>query len=243
MENKKYEITTNELVLDGRKFFQVKALKEFGNVKAGQLGGYVESEENLSQLGNCWINQDVVLMHDARVEDDAVVTGDSVVRNKGVVRGYAHVRNATVCDNGVVEGTAYVIGGNYDYNSIVIKDNAVVRGDISGSFVICGNAIITGGADSYGNMWIGTDVSNEDDLVVYPAPKGTEYAYSADIVTYANKDAWSFGNEEGVIEITSREIDSLLPELVGPKFANYMKLIRDAHHSIYDIELFNDDFE
>ena len=44
MENKKYEITTNELVLDGRKFFQVKALKDFGSVVAGKLGGYVEGE-------------------------------------------------------------------------------------------------------------------------------------------------------------------------------------------------------
>lgn len=46
MENKKYEITTNELVLDGRKFFQVKALKDFGSVMAGKLGGYVEGENN-----------------------------------------------------------------------------------------------------------------------------------------------------------------------------------------------------
>ena len=124
MENKKYEITTNELVIDGRKFFQVKALKDFDNAKAGDLGGYVENE-----------------------------------------------------------------------------------------------------------------------VVAYPAPHGTEYSYTAAIVASTTKDQWCFRGDDGMIEVTSREIDSLLPELIGPKFATYMQFIRDAHHSIYDIELFEEDFE
>jgi carbonic anhydrase/acetyltransferase-like protein (isoleucine patch superfamily) len=243
MENKKYEITTNELVIDGRKFFQVKALRDFDNAKAGDLGGYVENEHNLSQEGECWIRHDVVLMDDARVEDNAVVTGDSVVRNNGCVRGYAHVRNATVCDNAVVEGTAYVIGGFHDYNSIVIKDSAVVRGDLQGSFVICGDAVITGALSSNSDIWIDIDVDDENAVVSYPAPHGTEYSYSASIVASTTKDQWCFRGDDGMIEVTSREIDSLLPELIGPKFATYMQFIRDAHHSAYDIELFEEDFE
>lgn len=182
-------------------------------------------------------------MDGACVEDNAVVTGDSAVRNNAVVKGNAFVKNATVCDNGVVEGRANVIGGNFDYNSIVIQDNAVVRGELYGSFVICGDAIIESGIDNHVDMWIGNNVNADEHLVTYPAPKGTEYAYSASIVTYANKDTWMFRHEQGVIELTSREIDSLLPELVGPKFATYMQFIRDAHHSVYDIELFNENFE
>lgn len=239
----KYEITTNILTIDDRDFFQVKALKDFGSVKAGDLGGYVQSSENLSQEGECWINQDVVLMDDARVEDNAVVTGDSAVRNNAIVKGNAFVKNATVCDNGVVEGRARVIGGYFDYNSIVIQDNAVVQGELYGSFVICGDAVIEGNVDNHVDMWVGANVVNDDHLVTYPAPKGTEYAYSAGIVTYADKDTWMFRHEQGVIELTSREIDSLLPELIGLKFATYMQFIRDAHHSVYDIELFEEDFE
>lgn len=37
----KYTITSNILTIDDRDFFQVKALKDFGSVKAGDLGGYV----------------------------------------------------------------------------------------------------------------------------------------------------------------------------------------------------------
>ena len=33
--------------------YQIRALKTFANVKAGDLGGYVESEHNLSQEGDC----------------------------------------------------------------------------------------------------------------------------------------------------------------------------------------------
>lgn len=239
----KYVITSNVLTIDNRDFFQVKALKDFGSVKAGDLGGYIQSSENLSQEGNCWIGQDVVLMDDARVEDNAVVTGDSVVRNNGCVRGYAHVRNTTVCDNAVVEGTAYIIGGFHDYNSIVIKDNAIVRGDLQGSFVICGSTIIEGVLNSTADVWIGIDTDGENAVVAYPAPHGTEYSYSAAIVASTTKDQWCFRGDDEMIEITSREIDSLLPELIGPKFATYMQFIRDAHHSVYDTELVEEDFE
>lgn len=42
----KYAITSNILTIDDRDFFQVKALKDFGSVKAGDLGGYIQSFEN-----------------------------------------------------------------------------------------------------------------------------------------------------------------------------------------------------
>ena len=44
---KKYELTTNTKMLFGRKLFQIKALVSFGDVTAGDLGGYIEKEENL----------------------------------------------------------------------------------------------------------------------------------------------------------------------------------------------------
>lgn len=242
---KKYEITTKVKVIDDREFYRIKALRDVGDVKAGQFGGYVQSAENLSQEGNCWVGEDVVLMDNARVEDNAVIIGDSEVRNNAIIRGNAFVKNANVIDNSVVEGHAYVAGGPHGHDSIVIKDNAVVRSDLVGSFVICGNAIIDNEyACTSTDTWIGIDVDDDNQIVAYPAPHGTEYSYSAAIVASTTEDLWSFrGDNEVTIEVTSREIDSLLPELIGPKFAQYMKHLRDAHHSVYDIELFNDDFE
>ena len=56
MKDKKYELTDNTIEYDGKTLYQIKALKNFGNVKTGYLGGYVEKEENLSHEGNCWVD-------------------------------------------------------------------------------------------------------------------------------------------------------------------------------------------
>ena len=52
---KKFELTS-EFVTNvfGAKLFRIRALIEFGGVKAGDVGGYVEKEENLDQDSNAW---------------------------------------------------------------------------------------------------------------------------------------------------------------------------------------------
>ena len=50
---KKFELTSDFITNTfGVKLFRIKALVEFGNVKAGELGGYIEKEENLNQYGD-----------------------------------------------------------------------------------------------------------------------------------------------------------------------------------------------
>lgn len=53
---KKFELTTNTKIVFGKKLFQIKALVSFGNVEKGDLGGWIEKEENLSQDGNAWVS-------------------------------------------------------------------------------------------------------------------------------------------------------------------------------------------
>ena len=55
---KKFELTTECITFLGRKLFRIKALVAFGNVEAGELGGYIEKEENLDQDGNAWVYGD-----------------------------------------------------------------------------------------------------------------------------------------------------------------------------------------
>lgn len=52
---KKFELIS-EFVTNvfGKKLFRIKALVSFGDVSAGELGGFVEKEENLSNNGNAW---------------------------------------------------------------------------------------------------------------------------------------------------------------------------------------------
>ena len=42
---KKYELTTNTKVFDGKTLYQMRALASFGDVHAGDFGGYIEKED------------------------------------------------------------------------------------------------------------------------------------------------------------------------------------------------------
>lgn len=91
---KKYEMTSNVKEFLGHKLFQIKALKDFGDVKAGDLGGYIEKEENLSHNGNAWVYDNV------KVYDNAKVFGDAQVLGNARVCGNAQIYNdALICDS------------------------------------------------------------------------------------------------------------------------------------------------
>ena len=82
---KKFKLTSEFIVdISGVKLFRIKALIEFGNVKAGDLGGYIEKEENLSHMGDAWVSDDARISGNAQVSactgfGDAQVFGDARV--------------------------------------------------------------------------------------------------------------------------------------------------------------------
>lgn len=48
----KYKLTDETIELGGATLYRIEALREFGNVRAGDKGGFVQSELNLSQKKN-----------------------------------------------------------------------------------------------------------------------------------------------------------------------------------------------
>ena len=89
---KKFELTS-EFTINafGTKLFRVRALVDFGTVHAGDMGGYVESEENLSQEGNAWVSGDAWVFGDARVFGNAGVFGNARVFGNAWVSGDAEI--------------------------------------------------------------------------------------------------------------------------------------------------------
>ena len=77
MERKKYELTEECKEHFGRKLYRIKALIDFGNVKAGDLGGYIESEKNLSHNDNCWVYGNARVYGNAEVFGNARVYGNA----------------------------------------------------------------------------------------------------------------------------------------------------------------------
>lgn len=77
---KKYELTTETKInAFGKKLFRIKALVSFGPVSAGEKGGWVEKEENLSQSGNAWVRDNAEVFGNAKVRDNAEVSGNAWV--------------------------------------------------------------------------------------------------------------------------------------------------------------------
>ena len=48
MENRKYEMTNITMEFEGRTLYRIRALKDFSNIKKGDLGGWIQTEDNLS---------------------------------------------------------------------------------------------------------------------------------------------------------------------------------------------------
>ena len=55
---KKYELTDEILEVGGRVLHRINALRNFGNIKQGEIGGWIENEDNLSHCGDCWVYGD-----------------------------------------------------------------------------------------------------------------------------------------------------------------------------------------
>ena len=149
---KKFELTT-EFITNafGKKLFRIKALVEFGDVKAGELGGYVEKEENVSQDGNAWVSGD------ARVYGNAWVYGNAKVYDDAWVHGNAKVfDNAEVSGDAKVYGNAWVYGDARVYGDAWACGNAWVRGNarVYGDARVSGNAWVSGNARVSGNAWV-----------------------------------------------------------------------------------------
>lgn len=133
--NEKYELTEEfkeiETLREGWlqkiKVYRIRALRAFADVKIGDLGGFVETKQNLSNMGNAWVYGNAEVYDNARVRDNAWVCGDAWVCGNAEV-----CNNARVCDNARVYGNARVC------------DNAKVYGnaEVCGDAKVCDNANI-----------------------------------------------------------------------------------------------------
>ena len=119
---KKFELTSEFVTFLGKKLFRIKALVAFGGVKEGELGGFVEKEENLDQSGDAWV------YGNARVSGNALVSGDAQVYGNALVSGDAQVYgDAWVYGDAQVYGDAWVYGNAWVYGAARVYGNAWVQ--------------------------------------------------------------------------------------------------------------------
>jgi hypothetical protein len=81
--NRKYELLSSESIShSGLTLYRIRAVRDFDNVKIGDLGGYVESDNNLSHDGMAWIADQAQVYRQARVEGNARVSGHAQVSGR-----------------------------------------------------------------------------------------------------------------------------------------------------------------
>lgn len=168
--SKKYKLTDEIINLNGATLYRIEALKDFGEIKKGDKGGFIESENNLAHEGNAWVSDnahvygDACVFDNARVYNNAFVSGYAQVYGNAFVYGNAWLYdNARVCgyawvaDNARVYGDANVCDDSSVFGSACVYDNARVCGDalVRGYACVCGDAEILNKSDYivFQNWW------------------------------------------------------------------------------------------
>lgn len=153
----KYEFTGETKDWRGHELHRIRALRSFIKsdgfpVDIGDLGGWIESEKNLAQQGNCWVSGEGIVLENARLFDDSLVDNYAEVYGNAILCDDAKVRNtASACGYSRICGTGYVDG------NARISGRAVVEGQVGDSAHVFDNAHIEKGGWAKGISRIGTD--------------------------------------------------------------------------------------
>ena len=175
---KKYELVKDDGIIIGSSWlYRIRALKHIqisanlymANIKPGDLGGYVESEDNLSHEGTCWVNDDAKVYGKAFVYENACITGNASVFGHAKVYGNAFIGGKSIVrDSAMIHEDAHITGHALIcdlvevYGDTLINKYAVVsqRAKIYDNVIVTDSVCITGDAEVrckahiYGNTTI-----------------------------------------------------------------------------------------
>jgi len=139
---KKYEFTGETLDWVGGTLHRIRALRRFitidgFTVNIGDLGGWIASEKNLSQYGNCWVSGEGKVYQSARLFDNSRVGDFAEVYNGAILCDGAKVYN-----NASVFNYSLICGDGHVRNNANIGGRAVVRGYVYERAAVGSNAYI-----------------------------------------------------------------------------------------------------
>ena len=239
MPTEKYEIITrNSIVHNGRTLYKIRALKSFVNVlgdeiRKGELGGYVQSEDNLSQEGDCWISGKAKVYDNAKVLNNAFVYGSAEIFN-----------NAVICKNACVCGSAKIYDNAKIHDSAFVCDAAEVYGDakifnkaeISGYSQIYDNAFVSSAACIFGNTRIYENAIIGEKAKIYgnAEVKGDAEIYGDTLVCGVAKIGSNKKIKTGKYIVKSLNVDEAFNEI--KPICEKINFINKAIKSNYPVE-------
>lgn len=159
--NLKYEIT--DIAHEKYPFLhRVRALRDIDSqVKAGDLGGFVESESNLSAeandrawifddaiaAGNAYVDMDSLLKENAVACDNAYVSHGAVLSGHARAEDDAYLRGAVMNGSARVSGFAQIIRVPGQFGTPLLSGHCQVYGVIRGDVRVTDTAVILPGEE------------------------------------------------------------------------------------------------
>ena len=142
--SKKYELLDKDPETGLHRIKALRDIPKYG-IRAGDLGGFIGSEENLSHTGDAWVFGNANVSGNAKVSENAKVSGNARVF------GYAKVfGNALVSGDAGVWGNAWVSGNAHVYGKAWVQENAGVYGNAK----VLRKARLSGYAEVSGDAWV-----------------------------------------------------------------------------------------
>lgn len=150
-KSKRHYILTDETIeYQGHILHRIKCIEEFVRnyyytIKVGQLGGFVESYDNLQ--GDSWVDDE------AKVFGNAIVREGSIVKGHACVYGNAKITNSKISEWATIFGNANIVEG-YVHGHSKIYGHAQIGGEVYGCAQVYGRADIDINTKIYGSCHI-----------------------------------------------------------------------------------------
>lgn len=237
----KYEFSGEEKKFNNATIRRIRALKDFGEVKKGDVGGWIGGENNLSHYQNCWVHDDAIVVGSAKVSSNVQI------RHSATVHGYATVSGTVeVCNESEVSGRVFIMDNarvlkkSKVFGNARVQGNAILDGDevhVYGSSSISGNARVCDNAKVLGTASIGEDSILMDNVLVLgnSKVKGTVKVHSNAVI---NSDILLSGRVDVSGSILNRKFsitDDCVQISRAPTVINYgifTIVITDLHITI-----------
>ena len=181
MNNKKYEILMDEentIECEGHILHRIKALRDFNDVREGDIGGYVENENNLSHKGSCWIYDEAKAMDNSRMYDNSIICDYSTMYD-----------NSTMHDNSIMHDNSLMFNNSIMFDNSSMHDNSIMYDNSE----MYGDSTLKNKSRLYGKL-----VSSVDDFIEIQNPQGRLVT----CVKKSNKILYNVGCQDEIDEET-----------------------------------------
>lgn len=190
----KYTLTSQTITYNEKTLTRIQATRSFGDIRNGDLGGFIESEANLEQIGNCWVYDNARVCDNAKVSGNAKVRHTALVENNAQIKGNAIVGgDSRVIHNAIIEGSADL------REHCIVQDNSHILGTakIAGFAIAQDESTIKGNAKLYGNARVRGDAIIDGDSTITDNAQVIEHAHIKD---NAHLSGWALVEGYAIVE-------------------------------------------